>query len=364
MALSRWRASRSVAVISGIPLHFPSRIDSRVNDTSGVSARLCAWRKQRAGPLRSVPNVRPRAPPRARADPGGRPRAAPLEHRLRPAVRVLDRRGVALHEPRGRDVLAGPRSRLLPEPLRVHVPDLRAVPRDVRPAGLSLRPAVRQRHRPVRQEPHGDVDRGPRARRGAVHGGRRGHLLGRAAALGRARGAGGRRAARLRVPARGVLARGGHGRGSASGRVARARLRRLGVRGRARPLLCGGRRRRRPRRCRSSTRRASRSCRWRSRRSRGCGPTPSARSAASHSARRWPASCSSCSTRTCSARSTPGGATFATRPRWPRTSRSRARSPAASPTTSTASPGDSDGPRRSRRCSAPRSSCAAVSCAG
>ena len=54
-------------------------------------------------------------------------------------------------------------------------------------------------------------------------------------------------------------------------------------------LLRGGRRRRRPRRCRSSTRRA-----WRSLplaiaaiRAR-CGPTRSARSAASHSARRWP----------------------------------------------------------------------------
>ena len=38
------------------------------------------------------------------------------------------------------------------------------------PLGFALRPPVRERHRPVRQEPDRDLDRGPHARRGAVHG--------------------------------------------------------------------------------------------------------------------------------------------------------------------------------------------------
>ena len=313
---------------------------------------------------RALTNVRPRAPPRARADPGGRPRAAPLEHRLRPAVRVLDRRGrrtsrAARSRCSGRTSTRAttrtpPRTRTWST----------SVAGDVRPARLSVRPAVRQRHRPVRQEPDGDVDRRPRARRAAMHGGRRGHLLGRPAALGRARGTRGRGAARICVPPGGVLARGGHGRGGAARRGARARLRRSG------PYEDG--------RIRFFARRAPRPA-WRRFQVHGgpgaaavgdrgarpaAGRRPSARSAGSRSARLAAASCSWRSTRTCSARSMHGGATFATRPRWPRTSRSRVRSQAASRITSTASPGDSAGPPRSRHCSAPRSNCDATSCAG
>ena len=57
--------------------------------------------------------------------------------------------------------------------------------------------------------------------------------------------------------------------------------------------------------------------------------------------------CSSRSTRTWSARSTPGGPTCATRLRWRPTSRSRARTTAARPTTWGASAGASAGPPRS-----------------
>ena len=236
---------------------------------------------------------------------------------------------------------------------------------DVRPARLPVRPAVRQRHRPVRQGPDGDVDRGPRARRGAMHGGRRGHLLGRTPVLGRARGAGGRRAARLRVPAGGLLARRGHGRGRArsacrsrsalpSGRTRTDACAFFAAAGAAAGLALAFKYTAGLALAAAGDRRVrAHPCRPRSRARR-----PGARRLA------WPGSCSWRSTPTCSARSTPGGTTCATRPRWPRTTRSRVRSRAASPTTSTASRGVSDGPRRSPHCSAPRSSCGAVSCAG
>ena len=74
----------------------------------------------------------------------------------------------------------------------------------------------------VRQGPDRDLDRRPHARGGAVHGRRRGHLRGRPAALGRARGAGGRGGAGVRVPAGRLLARGGHRRGRAGRRGAGA----------------------------------------------------------------------------------------------------------------------------------------------
>ena len=239
-----------------------------------------------------------------------------------------------------------------------------AVARDVRPARLPLRPAVRQRHRPVRQGPDGDVDRRPHARRGAVHGGRGGDLLGRAPALGRARGAGGRRAARLRVPAGGLLAHRGHRRGRAPRGVARARLfRRAYEDGRLRFFAAAGAAAGLALAFKYTAGLALAAAGDRRPRAPACRPRPRA-SAAWRSGRASPGSCSWRSTPTCSARSTPGGATFATRPRWPRTTRSRVRSRAASPTTSTASRGVSDGRRRSPHCSAPRSSCGAVSCAG
>ena len=163
-------------------------------------------------------NVRPRAPPaspRARADSRRRLCAARLEHRLRPSVRLLDRRGVAFHLARGRDVLAGPRPRLLPEPGHVHVPDLRGAAGDVRAARFPVRPAVRERHRPVRQEPDRDLDRGPNAGRVPVHGRRRGHLLGGPPPLGDPRGPRGGGDHGLRLPAGGLFTRGGDRRGSA-----------------------------------------------------------------------------------------------------------------------------------------------------
>src|SRR5918998_247997 len=88
--------------------------------------------------------LRPRAPPDPGADPARRLRRAGLEQRLRAAVRVLGRRGVALREPRRGDVLAGPRPGLLPEPGRLHVPDLRPVAGDVRAARAPVRPRLRQ----------------------------------------------------------------------------------------------------------------------------------------------------------------------------------------------------------------------------
>ena len=138
------------------------------------------------------------------------------------------------------------------------------------------------------------------------------------ASLGRARGAGGGRAARVRVPAGGLLAHGGHGRGRAARRVARARLRRCWAYedGRLRYFARPGP----PRasRWRSSTRRD-----WRSlplaiaafARLRADPAAPARRPGRRGGAGR--ARVRGCSTPTCSARSTPGGATFATRPRWP-----------------------------------------------
>src|SRR5688572_22808955 len=159
IARRRWFVSRSVAAFSGI-LKTPYQ---------RFVPGLQGW---------ALTNVRPRAPPRARPDPGRRLRPARVEHRLRAPVRLFDRRGVAFHEPGGRDVPAGPRPRLLPEPLGVHVSGLRAAAGHVRPARLHLRPAVRERHRPVRQEPDRDLDRRANARGGALHGRRGGDLLG------------------------------------------------------------------------------------------------------------------------------------------------------------------------------------------
>ena len=65
-----------------------------------------------------------------------------------------------------------------------------------------------------------------------VHGGRGGDLLGRAPALGRARGTGGGGAAGLRLPARGLLARGGDRRGRADRSGALDGVRGAGVRAR------------------------------------------------------------------------------------------------------------------------------------
>ena len=92
-----------------------------------------------ARPGWALTNVRPRAPSapdRARADSRRRLRAARVEHRLRAAVRLFDRRGVALHLARRRDVLAGPGPGLLPEPRHLHLPRLRAPAGDVRAARL------------------------------------------------------------------------------------------------------------------------------------------------------------------------------------------------------------------------------------
>src|SRR5262245_21719136 len=204
-----WFASRSVAVVSGI-LKTPYQRQVR---------GLAGW---------AVTNVRPRAPPRARPHPGGRLCPARVEHRLRAAVRLLDRRGLAFHLARGRDVLAGPRSRLLPEPGRVHVPGLCPAARDVRAARVPLRPAVRERHGSVRQEPDGHLDRRAHARGWAVHGGCGGDLLGRTPALGHPRGTRGRGAPGVRLPPGGVLARGRDRRGRADRRSPVARLRGAG----------------------------------------------------------------------------------------------------------------------------------------
>ena len=228
-ALNRCCASRSVAVMPGIP-------------------KTPYQRAVPGPPGWAVTNVRrraPPAPPRARADPGRRLRPARLEHRLRAAVRLLDRRGVAFHLAGGRDVLAGPRPRLLPEPRRVHVPPLRAAAGDVRAARIRLRPAVRERHRPVRQEPHRDLDRRADARGAPVHGRRSRDLLGRAPALGSARGPRGGGRAGVRVPPGRVLARGGDRRGSPDRRGAVDGLRGAGVRARRAPVVRarGGRRR-------------------------------------------------------------------------------------------------------------------------
>ena len=71
------------------------------------------------------------------------------------------------------------------------------------------------------------------AGRGALHGRRGGDLLGGPAAVGNPRGAGGGGPARVRVPAGGVLARGGHRRGSADRGGAVAGLRGARLRARA-----------------------------------------------------------------------------------------------------------------------------------
>ena len=117
---------------------------------------------------------------------------------------------------------------------------------DVRPARLPLRSALRQRDRPVRQGPDRDLGRRPGGRRRAGHARGRRHLLGRAPAVGSARGTGGGSAAQLLVPSGGLLARGGdrrgraHGRGAGAavvgaGRGARADARLRARRGRGRP---------------------------------------------------------------------------------------------------------------------------------
>ena len=337
-----------------------SPVDSRVNSTSGSPRR----------PLRcGACNVRPaRCTASARPHPRRRLRPARVEQRLRAAVR-LDSIDEGSHftnravEMFWQDLDPG----LLPEPVRLHVPRLRPAAGDVRPARLPLRPPVRERDR--RSSTRTRRRSGsPRATLAAVL-----CMAGVAATYWAARRLWGVREGlvaaavlSLRVPAGGLLARGGDRRGRAHGRGARALRRRAGVRGRARSRYYRGR----PAPPRASPSRSSTRPAWRSlplaiaalarlradRAARARGP----RARAAPGRR----SCSSRSTPTCSARSTPGGTTFATRPRWRRTSRSPARSPAASPTTSRASPGGSAGPRRSPRCSAPRSSCGAISCAG
>src|SRR5215211_5399925 len=199
----------------------------------------------RARAARGPTSLRPRAPGPARAHPRGRLRAARVAHRLRPPVRLLDRRGVALHEPGRGDVLAGPGSRLLPEPGGLHVPGLPAPAGAVRAARLHVRPAVWQRHRAVRQGPDRDLDRRPHALRRPLHGRRGSDLLGRAPAVGCAGGArrGGR--ARVRVPARCVFAGGRHGRGCADRGGACSDVGGPGVRRGTAARLCAGRRRRR-----------------------------------------------------------------------------------------------------------------------
>ena len=155
---------------------------------------------------------------------------------------VLDRRGHAFREPRGRDVLAGPRPGLLPEPDGLHVRRVRAAAGDVRAARVPVRPAVRERDRAVLQGPDRDLGRRALARRRALHRRRGGHLLGGAPHLGRARGPGGRGDPVLRLPAGRLLARGGHGRRRPARRGARALLFAVRARdeGPARPLRLAG----------------------------------------------------------------------------------------------------------------------------
>ncbi len=306
---------------------------------------------QRDRPLRCA-----RAPGAPRPDSDRRLRAPDLEQRLRPPLRLEPRRGLAFRQPLGGDVLAGLRSRLLPEPRRLHLPDLRPPAGHVRAARVHLRPALREHHPAVQQGPHRDLRGRPHPGRGAVHGGRGGHLLGREARVGRARGSGGRGGPVVRLPARGLLARGRDGRG-------------LHDRRGAGPLLV---RARPPRRAGcattrwpapppgwpppSSTRPAWRCCPWPSPRSPGSGPTVPGRWPAWPPVVRSPRWCSSCSTPTWPGPSTPGGPTFATRRRWPRTSPSRARTTAARATTWRASAGASGGPPPWPRWREPRSS--------
>ena len=133
-----------------------------------------SYHRRRDEPLaRRGPGTR-----RARADDRRRPRAARAPQRPRAAVRLLRRRGLALHQAGGRGV---PRRqpRLLPEPVRVHVPAAPRLPR-------RRDPERRRRvdHRGLPHERAVGVRALARARRAALPGGRRRRLLGRAAAAG------------------------------------------------------------------------------------------------------------------------------------------------------------------------------------
>src|SRR5205814_6126817 len=83
----------------------------------------------------------------------------PAPHRLRAPLRLQLRRGDPLHEPRRGDARRGPQSRLLPEPVRAHLPDLPLPAAEVRdpvgllPAGPRVdQPPVRLRSGPDLQE--------------------------------------------------------------------------------------------------------------------------------------------------------------------------------------------------------------------
>src|SRR4051794_20881964 len=149
------------------------------------------------------------APRRSRAGAAGGDRdrrfRAPLPaSRLRAALRLQPGRGLALHEPRGRDVRRRRRSGLLPEPVRLHVP---------RPPGTALRVRrrlavreLRRGHPALRARPVGDLRRGAAGRGRARRRRRRGGVLRRPAPVGpahRPRRSGGRG---VRLPAHDLLA--------------------------------------------------------------------------------------------------------------------------------------------------------------
>ena len=86
-------------------------------------------RRREEPPARRGPGTR-----RARSDDRGRPRAARAPQRPRAAVRLLRRRGLALHQARRRGL---PRRQpgLLPEPVGLHVPAAPRLPRRAIPNG-------------------------------------------------------------------------------------------------------------------------------------------------------------------------------------------------------------------------------------
>ena len=183
----------------------PPRRDGR-----GPRARAESWHAPRLAVIRP-----------AGGDPAGRPPAAAAQPRPRPALRVPPGRGGPLHEPGDGHAARRPRPALLPQPLRLHVcrPRGGAGRAGGRPPDRGARRGERVPGRPVGRLPHRTRARGgpvPRWRGGRV---RRGP-----AAVGRVRGAGGGRGARVRLPAGRLLAPGAdRRRGDAPGRDRRVR---------------------------------------------------------------------------------------------------------------------------------------------
>ncbi len=216
MLRRRWRSSRSVAVVSGIPGVRASPIDSRVNSTSGHAA-------QRDRPLRCA-----RAPGAPRPDPDRRLRAAVWNNDYGlPYVWSLDEgshfasRSVEMfwqdfdpgyyQNPAAYTYLLygllramyGPLGFVFDLPFGNITEQFGKDPTEIWVAARTLAAVL-------------------------CMAGRGGHLLGRAAHLGRPRGRGGGGGALLRLPAGGLLARRGDRRGIADRRGAGAVLRRCG----------------------------------------------------------------------------------------------------------------------------------------